>query len=583
MADEELSPAALLALHGALPSRVLPWLFISGAAVAADAAAVRALGVGLIINCAGEVVENALEGAGPAYVTLRLRDGPFEDVGALFPLVVGAIERARRAGAATLVHCHQGVSRSATMAIAYVQWAGGGIPHAYAYAVVRARRPIVSPNAGFTCQLVEWGDFLAGASRAGRRGGGRGNAMVASFDHHSGLNSVLEESTGESAAASVELTEGGASAYSVVPRHAPLLFQLKRIDAGCVISGNLFKNLSAGERKPLAAVLTLVRSVDNRSLVRPTRSTIDALCAVSNAAESIGEGNKDGRPVFLVIERWMSSDLPIECKTSAATIAHCSLIVDSSDDARAIEAITHDALTSLGELFVPAPTRVRDVRRALFSDGGAEVCARVAARRPEDGDPIWSTLYAEINGGDADQVDTAVDVAARAMGCTIAAEIEWRLDNVLVRGSRGANSLWERLEAECAGAHATDLSSTNSRYSDAPECRLRDDAASDVVPHNGDAKIAAVGIDGASRVLSRGAAFSVPQLSLTAVRQPGALGGALGLAARPESRWSLSGDEGVRDCATMPFSFTVPTADGSRCASRVDSPSGGEHGEAAPP
>lgn len=54
-----------------------------------------------------------------------------------------------------LVHCSQGVSRSTTIAIAYLMWKTGGT-YDEVYQAVRALRGVTSPNVGFMCQLINW-------------------------------------------------------------------------------------------------------------------------------------------------------------------------------------------------------------------------------------------------------------------------------------------------------------------------------------------------------------------------------------------------------------------------------------------
>ena len=54
----------------------------------------------------------------------------------------------------TLVHCHAGISRSATIILVYLMCLGLNIFDAYR--LLRHHRSFINPNAGFTEQLVKW-------------------------------------------------------------------------------------------------------------------------------------------------------------------------------------------------------------------------------------------------------------------------------------------------------------------------------------------------------------------------------------------------------------------------------------------
>ena len=376
----ESSAAALLREHGAVPSRILPWLYLSGAGCASDAAAVRRLGIGLIVNCAGEIVDNAFEAvplsdAPVSYVTLSLRDGPFEDIASLFPTVCAAIESARCAGIATLLHCHQGVSRSASFAIAYVMWAGG-VPLTFAYPVARARRPIISPNAGFSCQLVEWGDFISACSIVAGGGIAQGAELPSAADvlrpeqapRTEALASVRESAReeAESAAPSTGSDSPPGNTHAVrvfIP--PPLLFSLRPAPDGCYMSGQLF-GLPLGSRRPLERVLVLVRDDADRALIFPTSEAIMSTITPETPA--------------LIVE-WERREADAE-HSDPHVAARCSLCHASDAAASAMfAAAARDALTTLSSICKPAPARARDVCIDMLRDGGWAVITKVAARR----------------------------------------------------------------------------------------------------------------------------------------------------------------------------------------------------------
>ncbi|KAF8900939.1 protein-tyrosine phosphatase-like protein [Mucidula mucida] len=65
------------------------------------------------------------------------------------------IEAAMRRGESVLVHCQQGISRSASVVIAYLI-RNRGMSYDNAFALVRRQRACVKPNAGFVQALKDW-------------------------------------------------------------------------------------------------------------------------------------------------------------------------------------------------------------------------------------------------------------------------------------------------------------------------------------------------------------------------------------------------------------------------------------------
>nr|XP_018629364.1 dual specificity protein phosphatase 1-like isoform X3 [Nicotiana tomentosiformis] len=71
----------------------------------------------------------------------------------------GKIEEAKGQGGGVLVHCFAGKSRSATIVIAYLM-KKHGMSLSEAFQLVKSKRPVISPNAGFMIQLQNYDKAL---------------------------------------------------------------------------------------------------------------------------------------------------------------------------------------------------------------------------------------------------------------------------------------------------------------------------------------------------------------------------------------------------------------------------------------
>lgn len=72
-----------------------------------------------------------------------------------FHFFVSLTDEARERGSGVLVHCHAGVSRSATVTVAYIM-KQQGLCLGDAYKFVKELRPVISPNLNFMGQLLKY-------------------------------------------------------------------------------------------------------------------------------------------------------------------------------------------------------------------------------------------------------------------------------------------------------------------------------------------------------------------------------------------------------------------------------------------
>ncbi|KAI9308279.1 dual specificity protein phosphatase 12-like protein [Cunninghamella echinulata] len=89
---------------------------------------------------------------GIKYKNINIEDLPKENIIQYFDETYEFIEDARKTGTAVLIHCQAGMSRSVTVAAAYMM-KKGTIGVEQALTMIKTRRPGVAPNDGFLAQL----------------------------------------------------------------------------------------------------------------------------------------------------------------------------------------------------------------------------------------------------------------------------------------------------------------------------------------------------------------------------------------------------------------------------------------------
>eukprot|EP01083_Nonionella_stella_P177584 624619_1 len=156
-------PVSIFGKHMMFPSCIIPdELYLGNSRNAADGDTLKALGITHIVNVTSNV-KNLFEADGIEYLQCVIEDSPKANINQFFEETIqfinGALADANHHK--VFVHCQAGISRSASIVIAYIMNTRGhgtrGIPKFEdALAFVRERRPMVHPNDGFTMQLMEY-------------------------------------------------------------------------------------------------------------------------------------------------------------------------------------------------------------------------------------------------------------------------------------------------------------------------------------------------------------------------------------------------------------------------------------------
>ncbi|XP_037536218.1 dual specificity protein phosphatase 2 [Nematolebias whitei] len=135
------------------PVELLPFLFLGSAVHSSCRETLAAAGITSVLNVSS-TCPNFYEGEFE-YLRLTVEDTLVADIRACFHTAIAFIDSVKQSGGRVLVHCQAGISRSATICLAYLMHTQR-VRLDEAFDFVKQRRHIISPNLAFMGQLLQF-------------------------------------------------------------------------------------------------------------------------------------------------------------------------------------------------------------------------------------------------------------------------------------------------------------------------------------------------------------------------------------------------------------------------------------------
>jgi len=141
-------------------TKVADFLFLGNINDAANAETLTALGIDHVLNVTAVTPSYKMSNK-ITYKQLLAADNGSQNIKQYFDEAFLFIDAAKKSGGSVLIHCQAGVSRSPTIAIAYlIKYFSMKMLDAYQY--IKIRRSIISPNLNFMGQLLEFEQSIRG-------------------------------------------------------------------------------------------------------------------------------------------------------------------------------------------------------------------------------------------------------------------------------------------------------------------------------------------------------------------------------------------------------------------------------------
>ena len=183
-APEEESPKDYAPFH------ILPHLYLGCRKIASNLHSLKEHRITRILNVTNSIPNQFQDLEGFKYKQIAVEDVHEVDMLKQLPEAFSFIEEAKRRGEKVLVHCHAGMSRSATVVIAYLmKYYGHTLDTAYEF--VKNIKPNISPNVSFMGQLLEFECSL----QPSPSDSGIGSSLPTPIDGHCFLSEIVPSPT----------------------------------------------------------------------------------------------------------------------------------------------------------------------------------------------------------------------------------------------------------------------------------------------------------------------------------------------------------------------------------------------------
>ncbi|XP_038596625.1 LOW QUALITY PROTEIN: dual specificity protein phosphatase 1 [Tachyglossus aculeatus] len=135
------------------PVEILPFLYLGSAYHASRKDMLDALGITALINVSANCPDHFEDHY--QYKRIPVEDSHKADISSWFNEAIDFIDSVKNAGGRVFVHCQAGISRSATICLAYLMRTNR-VKLDEAFEFVKQRRSIISPNFSFMGQLLQF-------------------------------------------------------------------------------------------------------------------------------------------------------------------------------------------------------------------------------------------------------------------------------------------------------------------------------------------------------------------------------------------------------------------------------------------